>query len=132
MTRPAALSVMLALDDVPTAVVWYREALGANLRWDLDSVAGLEIAGAPLLLGQPADNGWLSPASAGTTTTRIEVFVDDPDAFLARAVDAGGTPIDPMETYDMPWGPHRQGTFRDPFGHLWFVGDHSPLDAFGQ
>ena len=39
MTRPAALSVMLALDDVPTAVVWYREALGANLRWDLDSVA---------------------------------------------------------------------------------------------
>jgi hypothetical protein len=30
----------------------------------------------------------------------------------------------------MPWGPHRQGTFVDPFGHLWFVGDRSPLQKY--
>ncbi len=123
---------MLALDDVPTAVKWYQIALGAELRWDLGSVAGLHIEGAPLLLGQPANNGWLSPGSAGTTTTRIEVFTEDPDAFVGRAIEAGAAPIDPMETYETPWGPHRQGTFRDPFGHLWFVGDHSPLDAVDQ
>jgi hypothetical protein len=27
----------------------------------------------------------------------------------------------------MPWGRHRQGSFTDPFGHRWFVGDRSPL-----
>jgi len=27
----------------------------------------------------------------------------------------------------MPWGPHRQGGFVDPYGHLWLVGDRSPL-----
>lgn len=129
MKRPAALSVMLALDDVPAASAWYQQALGAELRWDLGSVAGLDIAGAPLLLGEPADNGWLCPETVGTTTTRIELFVDDPDTFVDRAVRAGATPLNPVETDDMPWGPHRQGTFRDPFGHLWFVGDHTPLDA---
>lgn len=27
----------------------------------------------------------------------------------------------------VPWGVHRQGGFIDPFGHLWLVGDRSPL-----
>jgi hypothetical protein len=27
--------------------------------------------------------------------------------------------------------PHRQGGFDDPFGHLWLVGDHSPLSRHG-
>jgi uncharacterized glyoxalase superfamily protein PhnB len=31
----------------------------------------------------------------------------------------------------MPWGKHRQGGFFDPFGHLWLVGDTSPLDRHG-
>jgi PhnB protein len=26
-------------------------------------------------------------------------------------------------------GTHRQGGFRDPFGHNWSVGDKSPLDT---
>jgi hypothetical protein len=29
----------------------------------------------------------------------------------------------------VPWGVHRQGGFIDPFGHLWLVGDRSPLGA---
>jgi hypothetical protein len=28
----------------------------------------------------------------------------------------------------MHWGPHRQGGFVDPFGHIWLVGDRSPLE----
>lgn len=128
-SRPLEISLMLAIEDVPAAVTWYRQALGAQLQWDLGSVAGLRVAGAPLLLGQPGDNGWAAPSTLGTTTTRIEVFAEDPDTFVEQAVTAGATVIGPMEVHNMPWGPHRQGTFRDPFGHLWFVGDHSPLDA---
>ena len=52
------ISVMLAVADTPTAVEWYKRALDATELWSLGSVAGLEIAGAPFFLGEPADNGW--------------------------------------------------------------------------
>ena len=43
-------------------------------------------------------------------------------------VDAGADGRgDPVRDHLLPWGVHRQGTFLDPFGHLWFVGDKSPL-----
>ena len=40
---------------------------------------GLEVGGAPFFLAQPEGNRWESPAELGTTTVRVEVFVDDPD-----------------------------------------------------
>lgn len=122
------ISVMLAVEDTPTAVEWYKRALGATVLWSLSSVAGLEIAGAPFFLGEPADNGWESPAKLGITSTRIEVFCDDPDAVIARAVEAGARgDLDPIRDHQAPWGIHRQGGFIDPFGHIWLVGDRSPL-----
>ena len=78
-TDRLALSVMLAVPDTPAAVAWYQRALGATLLWDLGGVAGLEIAGAPFFLGEPANNGWESPTKLGITSTRVEVFCDDPD-----------------------------------------------------
>jgi len=121
------ISVMLAVSDTPTAVEWYKRALGATLLWSLGSVAGLEIAGAPFFLGQPANNGWESPSKLGITSTRVEVFCDDPDTMIARALEAGAASILDIQDNQRPWGNHRQGAFRDPFGHLWFVGDRSPL-----
>ena len=124
------ISVMLAVSDTPAAVEWYQRALGATLLWSLGSVAGLEIAGAPFFLGQPANNGWESPSKLGTTSTRVEVFCDDPDTTIARALEAGATRILDTRDNQRPWGTHRQGAFRDPFGHLWFVGDKSPLSRY--
>ena len=131
MTSPPMgplISVMLAVSDAPAAAAWYKEALGATELWNLGSVVGLEIAGAPFFLGEPANNGWEAPGKLGTTTTRVELFCDDPDTFIARALKAGAVGRhDPIRNHDMPWGPHRQGSFVDPFGHRWFVGDRSPL-----
>ena len=124
------ISVMLAVSDTSAAVEWYKRALGAMLLWSLGSVAGLEIAGAPLFLGQPANNGWESPSKLGITSTRVEVFCDDPDTMIAHALEAGATIILDIQDNQRPWGIHRQGAFRDPFGHLWFVGDRSPLGRF--
>jgi PhnB protein len=122
------ISVMLAVSDTPAAVEWYKRALGATELWSLGSVAGLEIAGAPFFLGEPENNGWESPAKLGITSTRIEVFCDDPDSFIARALEAGAVgSLDNIQNHQMPWGSHRQGKFFDPFGHIWFVGDRSPL-----
>lgn len=124
------ISVMVAVPDAQSAVTWYRRALGAVVLWDVGSVVGLEVAGAPFFVGQPENNGWESPAKVGVTTTRIEVFCDDPDAFIARALAAGAIgSADPIRNHATPWGCHRQGGFVDPFGHLWLVGDRSPLKS---
>ena len=57
-----AISIMLAVDDTEKAIAWYKQALGATELWNLGGVAGLEINGAPIFLGEPANNGWESPA----------------------------------------------------------------------
>jgi catechol 2,3-dioxygenase-like lactoylglutathione lyase family enzyme len=130
MTQPdlPVISVMLAVPDAPLAARWYAEALGADEVWNLGSVIGLSVAGAPFFLGEPEGNGWATPAELGSRTVRVEVFVDDPDGFVARAVAAGADGRgDGVRDHEMPWGTHRQGGFVDPFGHLWLVGDRSPL-----
>ena len=130
-TQKPIISVMLAVVDTPTAVEWYTRALGATILWSLGSVAGLEIAGAPFFLGEPANNGWESPIKLGITSTRVEVFCDDPDAMIARALEAGATgSLDDIRDHKAPWGTHRQGGFTDPFGHIWLVGDRSPLSQY--
>jgi PhnB protein len=122
------ISLMLAVPDAPAAAAWYAQALGATELWNLGSVIGLEVAGAPLFLGEPERNGWATPGEVGFPTVRVEVFVADPDAFVARAVAAGADGAGhKMRDHRMPWGTHRQGGFVDPWGHLWFVGDISPL-----
>jgi uncharacterized glyoxalase superfamily protein PhnB len=124
------ISVMLAVEDTLTAVNWYKSALGAVELWNLGSVVGLEIEGAPFFLGQPEKNGWESPTRLGITSARVEVFCADPDAFVARAVEAGANgSFDEVRNHEMPWGTHRQGGFIDPFGHIWLVGDKSPLKS---
>jgi uncharacterized glyoxalase superfamily protein PhnB len=125
----AVVSVMLIVPDASAAVSWYKEALGANELWDLGGVAGLEVSGAPFFLHEvnPANPAERSPGQVGVTSVRIEVFVDDPDAFVARAVGAGATASGEMVDHEAPWGTHRQGGFTDPFGHRWSVGDRSPL-----
>ena len=128
MDDQVQISVMLAVSDAPGAAEWYARAMGAEQLWNLGSVIGLTMGGSAFFLGEPSNNGWDTPAATGVPTVRIEIFVDDPDAFINRAVEAGADGSrDPARTHQMPWGPHRQGTFVDPFGHLWFVGDRSPL-----
>jgi PhnB protein len=122
---------MLAVEDAQVAADWYGRALGASVLWSLGSVVGLEVEGAPFFLHEPTSSGFDSPVATGTTTVRVEVFVDDPDAFMSRAVVAGADASnDAIRDHQAPWGVHRQGGFRDPFGHVWLVGDTSPLKPF--
>ena len=78
----------------------------------------------------PGKNREPSPTAVGLTTTRIEVFIDEPDELIERAAQAGATDVEPVSVHETPWGPHRQGGFTDPFGHRWSVGDRTPLQRF--
>jgi len=128
---PPVISVMLIVPDADIAVAWYATALGATELWNLGGVAGLEISGAAFFLHEvnPQNPTETSPGQAGVTSTRIEVFADDPDDLIERAVAAGAIGVG-IEDHRVPWGTHRQGGFTDPFGHKWSVGDRSPLGPF--
>ena len=129
--QPPAISVMLIVSDAEAAVGWYKGALGATELWNLGGVAGLEIGGAPFFLHEANPNNPTedSPDRVGITSTRIELFVDDPDGVRDCAIAAGASPGSEIQDHQQLWGTHRQGGFRDPFGHNWSVGDRSPLVA---
>ncbi|MEJ2509602.1 MAG: VOC family protein [Gammaproteobacteria bacterium] len=65
--------------------------------------------------------GSLGPKSLEGTPVTIHLYVDDADAFLERAVEAGAKVTMPLE--DMFWG-DRYGVLEDPFGHKWSVATH--------
>jgi|ERR1700677_1109906 len=122
---------MLIVPDAAAAVGWYSAALGAAELWNLGGVAGLHIDGAPFFVHEavPGRTTEPSPADVGLTTTRIEVFVDEPGSLIARAGAAGATSVEPPTDHETPWGIHLQGGFTDPFGHRWSVGDRTPLGS---
>jgi PhnB protein len=124
---------MLAVVDASAAIEFYVAAFGATVLWRLDGgqhiVAGLSIDGAPFFLAtESPPNGTRGPSSAGFTTVRIELFVDDPVAVHRRAVAAGAFGKDPVTEHThttigaRPIGRMLQGAVVDPFGHLWLVG----------
>lgn len=120
---------MLIVPDAEAAIAWYRTALGATELWNLGGVAGMHVDGAAFFLHEenPDNPTEDSPQTVGATSVRIELFVDDPDAVIDRAVAAGATIASPIVDHDFLGGVHRQGGFRDPFGHNWSVGDKTPL-----
>lgn len=128
----SALSLVLIVSGAGAAVSWYAQGLGATLLWDLDGVAGLSLDEAPFFLheGGARQEAGAEPGDAGMTTSRIEVFIDAPDAFIERAARAGPTDVALATDHDVPWGRHRQRGFTDLFGHRWSVGDRGPLRRF--
>jgi PhnB protein len=132
MQKPL-ISLMLAVPNARAAIEWYKTALGARLFWSLGSVAGMELEGAAFFLAEPDGKVWQHPQGLGTTTARVELFCDDPDRIVRRALEGGATPgPEELRDHDRPWGVHRQGSFTDPFGHIWFVGDRSPLRSYPE
>ena len=133
MSEPfrTSISPMLAVPNGPEAMEFYKNAFGAIERWKIGDgeVAGMFVDGAPFFLAnETPSRGALSPLRAGGTTVRVELFVDDPVAWHARALEAGaieGNPVTehhhPM-TGREPWDRMLQGGLKDPFGHVWLIG----------
>jgi PhnB protein len=116
----------LAVKDVDAAVEFYTKAFdareaGERVRApDGPQVALLSIGGHRVGVATEApDLGTPSPETAGGTTVRISIDVDDPDSLAARAIAAGAAEMFPVA--NQPYG-MRQGRVVDPFGHHWLIG----------
>lgn len=80
-------------------------------------VSELSINGAVFHLHEETRNPALfSPSRHQGSTVTIGLFVDDVDAYMARAVAAGAKVASPAQDYDYGY---RQGDVVDPFGHVW-------------
>jgi PhnB protein len=118
----------LALDDAAEAIEYYKKAFGANERGRMDAPGGkighaeLEIGDSLVMLSDALPQFTTrSPRELGGTTANVFLYVEDVDAVVKQAVDAGGTVE--MEVADQFWG-DRFGVVQDPFGHLWSIATH--------
>jgi len=121
---------MLTVRDAAAAVAFYRAAFDAVEVARVTAptghvVAELAIDGLRFFVVDENPEAFnVSPTSAGATTVRVNLIVDDPDATAARAIEAGATEVFPVA--DQPYG-LRQGRVASPDGHHWLIG--KPLDA---
>ena len=110
------------------AIEFYQKAFGATEEARLPGPDGklmhamIRINGsAVMLVDENPEWGMLGPKSLKGTPVTIHLYVDDADAFVARAEKAGAKVTMPVA--DMFWG-DRYGKIEDPFGHHWSVGTH--------
>lgn len=74
-----------------------------------------------MLVDEFPDWGSLGPKSLKGSPVTIHLYVEDVDAFVARAAGAGAKITMPLQ--DMFWG-DRYCKLEDPFGHQWSVATH--------
>ena len=118
----------LAVEDAAEAIEYYKKAFGATERVRMDTPDGkighaeLEIGDSLVMLADPfPQSSTRPPKELGGTTVSVFLYVEDVDAIVKQAVDAGATVS--MEVADQFWG-DRFGSITDPFGHLWSVATH--------
>src|SRR5213593_4049721 len=118
----------LAVDDAARAIDFYKRAFGAKERVRMEAPGGtighaeLEIGDSLVMLSDPFPQASTRPPKElGGTSASVFMYVEDVDAVVKQAVDAGATVT--MEVADQFWG-DRFGTVSDPFGHVWSIATH--------
>ncbi len=119
--------VYLTVTDGVQALEFYKKALGAveneSMRFVDPSgrIAHSEITvgdSGIMIGGETAEYNRYGPRHFGGSPVRMHLFVEDVDAFAARAIAAGAKVLRPVQ--DQFYG-DRSGQIEDPFGHLWTV-----------
>jgi PhnB protein len=113
----------LWVDRGAAAVTFYRAAFGAVVLHQVgegeDIVAQLAVGDAVFWVAAAGSiPGRLTPRAAGGATGRTLLVVDDPEAVMVQAREAGAVEAAPVENRH-GW---RLGRFVDPFGHEWEIG----------
>jgi uncharacterized glyoxalase superfamily protein PhnB len=114
----------LVVRDARAALDFYGRAFGAEEVSRMPGPDGrlmhshIRIGDSPLfVVDEFPEWGALGPQGDQSPVT-IHLCVEDADATFARAVEAGATPVMPVDlTF---WG-DRYGKLLDPFGHHWSI-----------
>lgn len=116
----------LRVRNAGKAIDFYKQAFGVTEKFRLVEPGGrighceLEFGSALLMVSEEyPELGIVGPDSVGGTTVSIHLHVEDADATIRRAVEAGAKVT--RAPQDHFYG-ERSGTIRDPFGHDWLIG----------
>lgn len=112
------------------AIAFYQKAFGAKELMRMPGPDGqglmhaeIELNGARIMMAEENPQwGSLGPKSLKGTPVTLHLYVDDTDAFIARAEKAGAKVT--MPPADMFWG-DRYGQVECPWGHRWSVATHT-------
>lgn len=116
----ATLTPALAVPDAAKAIDLFKRAFDASVEEKMACEDG-KIMHAVLAIG--SSKLFLSDAMPGMppTVSSFYVYLDDVDASIQKAKDAGMEEVYP--TMDMFWG-DRVGVVRDAFGNHWSLATH--------
>ena len=110
------------------AIEFYKKAFGAEEMFRLPGPDGKLMHGsirigdsAVMLAEENEKHGIFGPKRLNGSPVIIHLYVEDADAFVARAAEAGANVTMPVA--EMFWG-DRYGRLQDPFGHMWSVSTH--------
>jgi PhnB protein len=116
------------IDGAAAAIDYYKNAFGAKERMRMEAPgnrighAEIEIGDSLVMLSDAFPQSTTkAPTELGGTTAGVFLYVEDVDAVVKKAVDAGATVT--MEVADQFWG-DRFGSITDPFGHSWSIATH--------
>ena len=115
----------MSFKDTGAAIDFYKKAFGATEKFRLTDPEG-KIGHAEIMIGNSCvmlsdeypDFGSVSAQTVGGSPIKLHISVDDVDAFVSRAVEAGATILRPVQ--DKFYG-ERVGMLADPFGFSWFI-----------
>ncbi|MDH6283434.1 PhnB protein [Rhodococcus sp. LBL1] len=121
---PAGALPYLTVRGAREALEWYRKAFGAELVGEPIVMedgrighAELRLQTGMVYLAEEFPEMGLTAPESGATSVSLMLPVDDTDAVLARAHDAGGT----VERWISENHGRRNATLIDPFGHRWML-----------
>jgi uncharacterized glyoxalase superfamily protein PhnB len=118
----------LVCDGAAEAIEFYKKAFGAVEIARLPAPNGrimhaqVRIGDSPVMLvDENPECGSAAPTTLKGSPVSIHLYVNDADAFAARAAAAGAKVLMPVS--EQFWG-DRFGVLQDPYGHLWSVATH--------
>ena len=118
----------LAIKNAAQALEFYKRAFGAIESYKLMMPDG-RVGHAEIRLGDSLimlsdefpEFGGKAPDTLGASPVSLHLYVEDVDAFVTKALEAGAKERQPV--MDQFYG-DRSGQLEDPFGHLWWVATH--------
>lgn len=123
--RTRATTPYLSVKNAASAIEFYKRAFGATEATRLTEPGGrighaeIVIGDGPVYLADEyPEYGIVGPQTLGGAGVSMHLYVQDVDAFVRQAVEAGATLQRPVE--DQFYG-DRSGKLVDPFGHSWMI-----------
>jgi PhnB protein len=118
----------LCIKGAADAIEFYKNVFGATELLRMPAPDGkiahaeIKIGNSPIMLSDEyPDYQALSPKTVGGSSTSIMIYVEDADAVVSRAIEAGAKVLAPVS--DKFYG-DRSGRIEDPYGHIWHISTH--------